>query len=171
MRVRKSALIVLSASFLLAGCQQPGAGIQPNVYSANQVNRAQKANVVKILAVMKAKVAVVDHRRQRAARIIGALLAGAAGAAIGSSISGGYGPAGAAGGAVGLVGGAAAGSLVSDKILVPGVNLTYEFDGHTLNSVEVGKACSFQPGQAVMVSTGPGVTRIQPNATCPAKAS
>jgi len=149
----------------LAGFAQPGADIQSNVYQADQVNQAQAANIVNILAVLPAKVEVNDPGRREGAQIFGTLLGAAAGAALGSGI----GNAAIGGAAAGGVAGLAAGSVVSGKTLVAGVSLTYTFNGHTLNSAQVGQMCQFKPGQAIMVSTGPTSTRIQPNATCPVK--
>ncbi|MDI4463003.1 hypothetical protein E7V43_23185, partial [Escherichia coli] len=38
-----------------------------------------------------------------------------------------------------------------------------------LTSTQVGKACQFTTGLAVLISTKDNETRIQPNATCPEK--
>jgi hypothetical protein len=68
-----------------------------------------------------------------------------------------------AGGAVG----AAAGSLVPGQVLVDGVSITYTDHGSTFSSAQVGRTCEYAPGQAIMVSTWPTETRIQPNHECP----
>jgi outer membrane lipoprotein SlyB len=74
-------------------------------------------------------------------------------------------------GTVGAVGGGAvgvaAGSLVPGQVLVDGVSITYTDHGGTFSSAQVGKTCEYVPGQAIMVSTSPTETRVQPNATCP----
>lgn len=155
----------------LAGCQTPGADLAANAYQAGQVNSPQAAAVVTILAVMPAKVAVDNTQGQKTAQLVGGILGAALGAAIGNNV--GFHSTGnsALGVVAGGVVGASAGSLAPGKILVSGVSITYENAGQTLNSVEVGKLCQFKPGKAVMVSTSPMNTRIQPNATCPKVAS
>jgi outer membrane lipoprotein SlyB len=56
---------------------------------------------------------------------------------------------------------------VPGTVLVGGVSITYEDEGQTFNSAQVGQICEYVPGKAIVVETGPGTTRIQPNATCP----
>jgi outer membrane lipoprotein SlyB len=167
--VRKSVLMLTATSVLLAGCVQSGANLAADAYQANQVNQRQEAKGVNILMVRPAKVEVDNGENQRTAQLVGGLLGAGAGLALGGGLShrlGGY----ALGGAGGAAAGAAAGSLVPGRVLVDGVSLTYEEDGHTFNSAQVGKLCEFQPGRAIVISTGPGVTRIQPNAGCPVAA-
>lgn len=160
----KGKMLVGAVSLLaLSACTRPGADLQANVYSANQVNRAQKATVVKILAVLPAKIEVSNTQERAGAQVIGAMLGAAAGAALGGHFGGAAVGGALAGGAAGAVGG----SLVPGRTLVPGVSLTYTLHGQTLNSAQVGKLCQFKPGQAIMVSTGPDSTRIQPDAVCP----
>lgn len=162
--MRKIGFLIAGASALsLSACTQPGADLQANVYQAGQVNQAQVANVVDILAVLPAKVEVTDNQQRAVAQIGGAVIGTALGAVLGNAI-GNAGIGGAvAGGAVGAV----AGTATSNKVLVNGVSITYTSHNQTLNSAEVGQLCQFKPGRAIMVSTGPTSTRIQPNATCP----
>lgn len=153
---------------LAAGCATPGANLGANVYSAGQVNQRQAAKVVSILAVLPARVEVSNAQNKASAQLIGGLLGAIGGAALGGGLAHNAGTAlfgGAAGGGIGV----AAGSLVPDAVLVEGVSLTYVEDGQTLNSAQVGKACEFRPGEAIVVSTGGAETRIQPNAACPVK--
>ncbi len=64
--------------------------------------------------------------------------------------------------------GVAAGSMVSDKVLVEGVSIAYLENGKMFTSAQVGKLCEFRPNTtALIISTGPNETRIQPNAVCP----
>jgi hypothetical protein len=109
----------------------------------------------------------VDNSQQRqAAQVAGGILG-----AVGGGLAGGFGNIGragtagtaAAGGAIGV----AAGSLVSDKVLVDGVSISYSNHDQMFNSAQVGKACEYHPGTAIMVSTSQNETRIQPNAVCP----
>ena len=152
----------------LATCAQPGAESAPNVYTQGQVNTRQKADVVNILAVMPAKVQVSNAENQRTAQIAGGLLGAAAGAGLGAGLAHHN---ALATGTVGAVGGgafgAAAGSLVPGQVLVDGVSITYTDHGSTFSSAQVGRACEYAPGQAIMVSTSPTETRIQPNHECP----
>ena len=151
----------------LAACQPPGENLQANVYRAGQVNQQQEAKVVSVLAVMPAKIEVSNEQAQKAAQVAGGILGVVGGAAIGNSFGGNRGGNALLGGLAGGAAGASAGSLVPDKVLVDGVSITYVDHGRTLNSAQVGKMCEFAPGKAVVISTGPGETRIQPNTTCP----
>jgi outer membrane lipoprotein SlyB len=164
--VLKSSNVLLAGALatVLVGCAQPGANLQANVYHAGQVNQQQEARVVDILAVLPAQVEVSNAQNKTSAQIIGGVLGILAGAAIGSKF-GGMGLGGLAGGGAGV----AAGSLVPDSALVDGVSLTYTERGRTLNSAQVGRICDYKPGKAIVISTGPGETRIQPNDTCPVK--
>jgi outer membrane lipoprotein SlyB len=151
----------------LAACAQPGVEAGANVYGEGQVNTRQKAEVVDILAVMPAKVAVTNAQNQRAAQIAGGLL----GAVVGAGLGAGFGHYnGLAAGTVGALGGgtfgAAAGSLVPGQVLVDGVSITYEDHGSTYSSAQVGHICEYVPGRAIMISTSPTETRIQPNTEC-----
>lgn len=164
---QKTVIAIVIASMALTGCVTTGEGLQANVYKAGQVNQVQEAKTVKILAVLPAKVEVDNSAARRQAEVGGAILGALLGAAAGNRSSrAGTGAIGAVGGAAA---GAAAGSMVSDKVLVDGVSLTYVYNNRTLNSAQVGKACEYQPGVAVMISTSPTETRIQANATCPPK--
>jgi outer membrane lipoprotein SlyB len=163
--VRKFLLVTLPV-FLVAGCAQPGANLEANVYQAGQVNQRQAAKVVSLLAVLPAKIQVSNAQNRQTAQLVGGLLGAIGGAALGGGLGHNAGTAlfgGVAGGGAGAV----AGSLVPDSALVEGVSLTYIEDGRTLNSAQVGQACEFKPGDAIVISTSPTETRIQPNATCP----
>jgi outer membrane lipoprotein SlyB len=167
--MRKLATILTSAS-LLSACAT-GANLQSNVYRADQVNQRQEAKVISVLAVLPAKVEVNNQQAQQTAQVVGGLLGALAGTAIANNVGhhslGGNMFGGAAGGGLGYV----AGSMVPGTTLVDGVSLTYVEDGQTLNSAQVGKLCEFQPGKAIVISTGANETRIQPNATCQAAAT
>jgi outer membrane lipoprotein SlyB len=168
MRIRRT-LIGIAALAGLAGCEQPGANIQANVYRAGQVNQRQEAKVVDVLAVLPAKIEVGNEQARATAQIFGGLIGGIGGALIGNSVGGYHHTANTfLGGAAGGATGALAGSLVPDRVLVDGVSLTYMDNGRTLNSAQVGRMCEFKRGQAIVIATGPGETRIQPNDICPA---
>lgn len=166
-----TALITALTTLGLAGCATPGAENQANVYDASQVNQAQEVKTVNILAVFPAKVKVSNAKNRQTAQIVGGVLGALAGGVIGNNIGHPGAANTAAGGAIGGAAGVAAGSLVDSEVLVDGVSITYELDGRTLNSTEVGRACEFLPGKAVLFSTGGNETRIQPNAQCPQTAA
>jgi outer membrane lipoprotein SlyB len=163
------ATIATCSSLFLTGCQTPGANLKSNVYSANQVNTAQEAKVVNILAVMPAQIEADNSQNKKTAMIAAGVLGAIGGGLIGNAVSGYSAAATAIGSVAGGAGGVAAGSIVSDKTLVEGVSIAYEYEGKTLNSAQVGKLCEYTPGKAVVISTSPTETRIQPNATCPAQ--
>ncbi|WP_428376235.1 hypothetical protein [Lichenicoccus sp.] len=152
----------------MSACETPGEDLKANVYTADQVNSRQAANVVDILAVLPARVQVDNTRNQQSAQIIGGLMGAAAGGFLGGGLARhnvlASGTVGAVGG--GLVG-AGAGSLVPGTILVDGVSLTYVDHGQTYSSTQVGAACEYMPGHAIMIETTPTTTRIQANTTCP----
>ncbi len=66
--------------------------------------------------------------------------------------------------AIGAALGAAGSSAASPQnSLVDGVQLTFKMNGRIFNSAQVGQMCEFKYGPAIMTSTGPTSTRIQPN--------
>jgi outer membrane lipoprotein SlyB len=161
--------LAFTVTALLAGCSTSGEQYSANVYKAGQVNSRQAAKTVKILAVMPAKIEVDNTEGKQNAQMIGGILGAVAGGVVGNKVSN-HSKTGTVVGVAGGAGvGAAAGSLVKDTVLVDGVSLTYVEDGQTYNSAQVGKMCEFAPGVALVISTDGEETRLQPNATCPAK--
>ena len=162
--MNKVALIVVVS--VLNGCAATGANLKSDVYKAGQVNTAQAARSIKIITVLPAKIEVDNSEQKKQAQVGGAILGALAG-----GLGGGFGGIGTAatvgttiaGGAVG----AAAGSIVSDKVLVDGVSIAYTENGQMFTSAQVGRQCEFKQGTAIIISTSPTETRIQPNATCP----
>ncbi len=159
-------IALLAVVSILSGCAATGANLQSNVYRAGQVNTAQAARSIKIITVLPAQIEVDNSEQKKQAQVGGALLGALAG-----GLGGGFGGLGGlgttgttiAGGAVG----AAAGSMVSDKILVEGVSIAYSENGKMFTSAQVGRACEYRPGTTIIISTSPTETRIQPNANCP----
>ena len=159
-------IALLAVVSILSGCAATGANLQSNVYRAGQVNTAQAARSIKIITILPAKIEVDNSEQKKQAQVGGAILGALAG-----GLGGGFGGLGGlgttgttiAGGAVG----AAAGSLVSDKILVEGVSIAYSENGKMFTSAQVGRACEYRPGATILISTSPTETRIQPNASCP----
>lgn len=163
MRLIPFQFVTISMFALLAGCAQPGADLQANVYQADQVNQTQNAKVIDILSLSPAKVEVNNAQNQKEAEVAGGLIGALAGGIAGNQMGNNT----AAGGLVGGVAGAAAGSLVPGSTLVPGVTIGYSEAGKILTSTQVGQMCEFQFGRALVVSTQANETRVQPNAACP----
>lgn len=159
-KIFTSSLIVTALT--LTGCAS-GDQYKANVYRQGQVNQAQAAKMVQIMAINPAKIEVDNSQGKQAAQIggaiIGALLGGAAGNRSNNT---------GVGALAGGVAGAAAGTMVSDKTLVDGVQLTYVENNRMLSSAQVGKMCEFKLGTALVISTGYSTeTRIQPNNDVP----
>ena len=151
--MKKLTLAIVAATVVLAGCANDGRYYRSDTYQAGAVNQAQQAQVA---------VSNTDNRSD--AKTIGTIIGAIAGAAIGSHnnhdttsrVLGGL-----AGGAIGnIAGGAVAGDRTS---YVDGVQLTFRYNNKLYNSAQVGRVCEFKPGLAVMISTTPTETRIQPN--------
>ena len=160
-------IIVISTLIALSGCAATGENLKGNVYKAGQVNTAQNARTIKITAVLPAQIEVDNSKQQKQAMIAGGALGALAG-----GLAGGFGGIGTAGTVGTTLGGGAlgvgAGSMVSDKVLVEGVSIAYLENGKMFTSAQVGKLCEFRPNAtALIISTGPNETRIQPNAACP----
>lgn len=152
---------LIAASTLLAACAT-GDNLRADVYRAGQVNQAQEVEVVNILNVGKAKVAVDNSENKKRAQMGGALLGAIGGALIGNN-HGRYGA--TSGAAIGGATGAIGGSMVSDEAIVDGVSITYQKprSNKILNAVQVGKLCEFKKGKAMVIATRQSETRIQPN--------
>jgi len=160
-------LITTLAIIAISGCAATGENLKGNVYKAGQVNAAQAARTIKITAVLPAQIEVDNSKQKQQAQVGGAMFGALAG-----GLGGGFGGLGTAGTVATTAGGgaigAAAGSLVADKVLVQGVSIAYMEDGKMFTSSQVGKECEFRANAtALIISTGPNETRIQPNATCP----
>lgn len=159
---RRIGCSILSVSIIaLAGCAT-GQNYKPNVYRGGQVNQQQSAKTIEIIALSPVQVEVDNTQGKQAAMIGGALIGAVIGGVLGnqSRDTG-------AGIALGGLAGGAGGSLVSNTVLVEGVSITYRDGTYTLNSVQVGRVCEYKYGPAVMISSAPGETRIQPNNDMP----
>lgn len=158
------ALQLLLVASALWGCAS-GQNLRANTYSADQVNTRQEARVVEIISVMPAKVMVDNSEQKQNAQIAGATLGALAGGlagGLGGLTSGGTAGTTVAGGVVG----GAAGSMSPNSVAVDGVTIGYR-DGQSnkiFTSSQVGRECEFVKGNALVVSTVKGETRIQPNA-------
>jgi outer membrane lipoprotein SlyB len=157
----------LTAIALITGCAATGEQHKANVYRAGQLNQAQNSQVVKIMSIQPAQVEVDNTQGKKNAEMAGAVLGALLGAQGSRKSNNSNTKANAVVGGAAL--GGAAGSMVSDKTLVDGVQLSYMLSGKLITSVQVGKSCEFTKGEAIMISTTPTETRIQPNAECPKK--
>ena len=155
----KHAALAASVAALLAGCQANGDIYRSDVYSAGQVNQAQQ---VQIIALQLARVAVHNSSDRTTNQLLGTVIGGILGGVIGHSIDNGTGTTvGAiAGGALGAAG---ASYASPQNAMVNGVQITFKMNGRIFNSAQVGKLCEFKLGPAIMTSTSPTSTRIQPN--------
>ncbi|EGQ7795933.1 hypothetical protein I6Y99_004554 [Vibrio parahaemolyticus] len=157
-------IAVILSAISLSACQSTGEEYKASTYTATQLNSKQAAKTIEIIAVLPAKVEVDNTEAKQTATKAGSIIGLIAGAAIGSSQNTESGVLGGLGG--GVVGGAA-GSMVDDKVLVDGVTLTYSENNEIFTSTQVGTACEFKVGTALVVTTQANETRVQPNATCP----
>jgi outer membrane lipoprotein SlyB len=132
--------LVLSTVILfcltISACTTTGDKYRASSYRSTQVNQKQAAEVIEIIAILPAQVEVDNTEAQKKRQILGAILGAAGGAAIGNTV------------------------------LVEGVTLTFVQDSKTYSSSQVGRACEFKPGRAVMISMRADETRIQPNNSC-----
>ncbi|WP_092510740.1 hypothetical protein [Xenorhabdus mauleonii] len=161
---------IATCSVIISGCQSSADSYAADVYDTTQLNAKQETKTVNLISVLPAKVAVENKSNKEAAQTFGAILGAVAGGVVGYNAGGAGSRAGAAAGAVGGGAlGAAAGSMVNDKVIVEGVSLTYKEKMKIYTSTQVGRACQFTPGVALVITTKQNETRIQPNATCPSK--
>ena len=119
---------------------------------------------VEIIAIQPARVAVNNQSDRNVSQMVGTALGGILGAVIGNQVTHHR----DSGTAIGAIAGAALGAAGSSAAspqnsLVDGVQLTFKMNGRIFNSAQVGQMCEFKYGPAIMTSTGPTNTRIQPN--------
>lgn len=155
---------IAASALILSGCQTSGDIYRSDVYGSNQVNQAQQVQTVDIIAIQPARVAVNNQSDRQVSQLVGTALGGILGAVIGNQVT----HRGSSGTTIGAIAGAALGAGASsaaspDNALVDGVQLTFKLNGRIFNSAQVGKMCEFKYGPAIMTSTGPSSTRIQPN--------
>lgn len=159
--------LVLSTVILfcltISACTTTGDKYRASSYRSTQVNQKQAAEVIEIIAILPAQVEVDNTEAQKKRQILGAILGAAGGAAIGNAVGGNN---TAAGGLLGGAAGAVVASTTENTVLVEGVTLTFVQDSKTYSSSQVGRACEFKPGRAVMISMRANETRIQPNNSC-----
>ncbi|WP_329911582.1 hypothetical protein [Serratia quinivorans] len=170
--MKKNSLVFSFAALavlVLSGCQANADSYAADVYSTGQLNDKQETKTVNIISILPAKVAVDNTANKQTAQAFGAILGAVAGGVAGHNMGSRSGLATTAGAVGGGAAGAAAGSLVKDKTLVEGVSLTYKDGTKLYTSTQVGRACQFTQGLAVVISTQTNETRIQPNATCPSQ--
>lgn len=171
--MKKITLVASLVTLALVGCANDGTYYRSDTYYAQGVNQAQEVRTVEILSIGVAKVAVPNRENRNEAEKIGTVLGAIAGVAIGSHnnhdtssrVLGGL-----AGAAVGNMAGSAVAGNKSTSY-VDGVQITFRYNNKLFNSAQVGQPCEYKLGPAIMVSTSPTETRIQPNNPygCPRK--
>lgn len=168
---KKYALLISSlvSVLTLTGCQSNADSYAADVYETSNLNGKQETKTVNLISILPAKISVDNTENKKAAQTFGAILGAVAGGVAGHNVGTGSALGTGAGAVGGGAVGAAAGSLVKDKVLVEGVSLTYKEGTKIYTSTQVGKACQFTTGLAVVISTKENETRIQPNTTCPVK--
>ncbi|MBI0275658.1 hypothetical protein I6H07_07375 [Hafnia alvei] len=162
-------LSIISIS-MLSACTANTSQYAANSYKTTQLNSRQETKTVEIIAITPARVMVDNSEQKKKAQAVGALVGAIAGGVIGHNSGSGNNTNTGIGAGIGGVGGALIGSAVKDQIETDGVSLTYKDVGKVYTSTEVGRACEFTTGVAMLLSSGGNETRIQPNATCPAPA-
>lgn len=167
--MKKIAIVAALSSLILAGCANDGTYYRADTYAAGAVNQAQQVRTVEILAIGAAKVAVSNEDNRQEAQIYGGILGALAGVAIGHNSDSARIGGGIAGAALGSMAGSAIGG--SRTNYVDGVQITFRYNNKIYNSTQVGRPCEFKTGLAVMISSTPTETRIQPNNPngCPAQ--
>ena len=154
----------------LAACATPGEESRPDVFDQSQVNQAQDQRVVTVISILPVHINVQNEQNHETGQLVGGLLGAAAG--VGGGLAGGSALAAGLGGAAGTAGGAwIGGHIVRDHAIVNGVSITYDDPRAigTKTSTQVGRACEYKPGAALVVLTQQGETRVQPNSQCPVK--
>ncbi|CAM3581971.1 outer membrane lipoprotein SlyB [Rahnella sp. BIGb0236] len=153
---------------LLTGCQSNADQYAADTFTTDQLNTRQETRTVNILSVLPAKITVNNQDNRNTATLVGSVLGAIAGGVAGYALGHG-GDLAAVGGAVGgATLGGVTGSAVNSRNTVEGVSLSYKDDTKIYTSVQVGRACQFTNGLAVVFMTQKNETRIQPNSTCPA---
>lgn len=167
MKAVKLFSMAIIPALVLSACAPSTSQYAANSYKTSQLNSRQETKTVEIIAITPAKVMVDNSEQKKKAQAAGALIGAIAGGVIGHSSGSGSNTNTAVGAGIGGGAGALAGSAVKDQIEVDGVSLTYKDAGKVYTSTELGKACEFTTGIAVLLSSDGKETRIQPNATCP----
>lgn len=173
--MKKLTLIACLSALALAGCATDGTRYRSDTYYASAVNQAQQVRTVEILAIGSAKIAINANASRSDSGNWGAVIGAIAGAAIGNQshdhrltnrVLGGL-----AGAAVGHMAGESFAGGSDSVDYVDGVQLTFRYKDKLYNSAQVGQPCEYKTGLAVMISTSPTETRIQPNnpGACPVK--
>ena len=160
-------VIALAAVLAVAGCANDNEKYRADVYGPGALNQAQRVRTVEILSIAPARVALPNSRKSETAALGGALGGAILGAVIGNQF--GHGRHSRAGGRLagaaigGIVGGKGADIAAGETDYQEGVQLTFRVDDQMYTSVQVGHACEYQLGTAMMVQQNASGSRIQPN--------
>ncbi|KAE8178203.1 hypothetical protein [Photobacterium carnosum] len=159
--MKKIIALSLLSAVILSGCGVTGEQYKASTYQVSALNQKQEAKTINIIAVTPAKVQVDNKEAKKDVAAVGGFLGSIAGAFIGNNQGETL-----VGGVLGGVTGGASSMLVSDKVMVDAVSLTYSENNKIYTSTQVGQACEFKPGVALVISTQANETRVQPNSVC-----
>ena len=161
-------VLAISGMLGLAACSTPGEEYRPDVFDQSQVNQAQDQRVVNIVAVSAARTRVQNEHNHQVSELSGAAIGAGLGAGLGTAFGGGL-AGGLAGVAGGAIGGMVGGQVVQNKAIVSSVIVTYDDPRlvGTHSSTQIGRVCEYKLGNALLLLTAQGETRVQPNSECP----
>ena len=156
--------VLLGAAVILSGCTADGSLYRSDTFSTQEVNRLQQVKLVEIVELAPARIKVNNRNERRESAEYGALLGAVAGVAIGRK-AGHSSTSKVIGGLTGAAVGSMAGKQLSgkDQHIVDGVQITFNYEGKTYSSTQVGLICEYRLGPARLVAATATETRIQPN--------
>ena len=159
--MKKVIVLSLLSAVILSGCEAAGEQYKASSYQISALNQKQEAKTINIIAVTAAKVQVNNKEAKKEVAAVGGFLGSVAGAFIGQNQGETL-----IGGVLGGATGGASSLLVSDKVMVDAVTLTYSENNKIYTSTQIGQACEFKPGVALVISTKINETRVQANSEC-----
>lgn len=150
---------------LVAGCSSLDSNYyRADTFSTSGVNQAQQVREITITRLAPVQIAVDNNQNRDDNSTTGMIVGGLIGAAVGHHVK----HSGSAA-AIGAVAGGALGNMAATaasgqrRAYVPGVQITYRYNGKLYSSAQVGQVCEYQLGAAYMLSSTATETRIQPN--------
>ncbi|PCS23989.1 hypothetical protein [Candidatus Enterovibrio escicola] len=157
----KATTLSLLSIIVFTGCQATGEKHRSSSYVLGDINKRQEAKTINIISITEAKVEIDNKEARKNMALVGGLIGSVAGSFIGHNQGETL-----TGGALGGIAGATSGLLPSKSVLVDAVTITYSEHNKIYTSTQIGLACEFKPGVALVVSTRTNETRVQPNANC-----
>lgn len=165
---------LLSLSVILSGCTADGSLYRSDTFDTSEVNRLQQVKLVEIVELGPARIKVNNRSERNESGDYGMLLGAIAGVAIGKH-AGHSNTSKVLGGLTGAAVGSMAGKQLSGKNqeIIDGVQITFNYEGKTYSSTQVGLLCEYRLGPARLIASNSRETRIQPNNPygCPRQSS